>query len=1009
MANHPNHPSITFKPAIAVYDGDQTYDRLEFYKLPQAFYNLQVYGFPIAKSILISRFVIWNKGNWGVNYSDKIFNFLKQYNFSPYSSILAGNVRGDLWYSFSQSLNQIPMNMFHQNDTSVPFNSRWQYNPNLQLLPNISVLGNFINPFSFNGSYDYSLPIIIASMQSGTYILNYHYMTLDSSIDVVFVSRDQVRIEFETATDWDIGTFIQNRLENRTYAICSLVINKVEGNNLVEIGKSSLGITADFLFYEDLDTKLSQLQTDLDTYWTYRATKSQIFQAPFFITESYYIAEENKLLPPQSRVEKISRTVTYTASLTTIPNSFLTDDEIESYGNSTPTQYDIALYPDYFRNHCYLQRANNNYWNNEISNLPDLGITPAIKDESYTFLDLDFRNEYPIPNDNWNVSRPNDRYSASNYWLRNLFPDSVYDEYTHVYQTQQTGWDIFINFANMPPYPYDTFYTYDLNDFLPIRTAYKDFLISNLTSSYLINGINEVFDNKRFDVCNTQIYRLWLNPVERSEIGSGNDDLGFLMHYEAFTDPQSSGGNNYNSTIIPNIGYIQSNYFMIDEWTKYIEFKYAIPERERKVFKYLDSDAKSGILQDIYGYHGISEGLIYFGYKTTLPAPSVPTFQIYKFFERKRDAQGELPPAGSNLYSAGYYDNNDNWNEATLIITTNTDTIVSEIYAKPEVWTVQDYNNAYNVNTVDVATFINWWLTNVMVDSIKIQEIWACLGAGEASFLDNQQPVKMNLARKVDLTCKFLGINVNLDGTVNTVQATRYFNEGENLPIGWYPYQVGITAGWNEHLRVPNIIDLETMSIDDQQIGILYDVVSNKLEENASTGEKRIINGGYVACNSLPQYLRTMNDDFDKMLGGQFLGAGFITRGSTTYTYEGLANLLQEVFAKEHKIESDVAEIHLAVGVIQQLAKELIRGLGLPVANKTFPYEVQSSDTQAEDKDTLSSQVSEANIHYPGYAEGTPTLTDFLFDIFTQLGINNATNLTLKKKQLNNIDEEINK
>lgn len=34
---HPDYPDIDFKPAIARYDWDQTYDVLEFVYLPQGF------------------------------------------------------------------------------------------------------------------------------------------------------------------------------------------------------------------------------------------------------------------------------------------------------------------------------------------------------------------------------------------------------------------------------------------------------------------------------------------------------------------------------------------------------------------------------------------------------------------------------------------------------------------------------------------------------------------------------------------------------------------------------------------------------------------------------------------------------------------------------------------------------------------------------------------------------------------------------------------------------------
>jgi len=82
---HPDY-DIDFKPAIARYDWHQTYDVLEFVHLPQGFSNLMgMVGIPCYELMAIDRYTPYNY-LWAEQYSDYVYSFLKQFNFSPYSS-----------------------------------------------------------------------------------------------------------------------------------------------------------------------------------------------------------------------------------------------------------------------------------------------------------------------------------------------------------------------------------------------------------------------------------------------------------------------------------------------------------------------------------------------------------------------------------------------------------------------------------------------------------------------------------------------------------------------------------------------------------------------------------------------------------------------------------------------------------------------------------------------------------------------------------------------------------
>lgn len=82
---HPDYPNIEFKPAIARYDWDQTYDVMEFSNLSLGLINtlLNNRGIPAEQVLAIDRYTP-DSYAWADQYSIKLFNFLK--NFNQYGS-----------------------------------------------------------------------------------------------------------------------------------------------------------------------------------------------------------------------------------------------------------------------------------------------------------------------------------------------------------------------------------------------------------------------------------------------------------------------------------------------------------------------------------------------------------------------------------------------------------------------------------------------------------------------------------------------------------------------------------------------------------------------------------------------------------------------------------------------------------------------------------------------------------------------------------------------------------
>lgn len=284
-----------------------------------------------------------------------------------------------------------------------------------------------------------------------------------------------------------------------------------------------------------------------------------------------------------------------------------------------------------------------------------------------------------------------------------------------------------------------------------------------------------------------------------------------------------------------------------------------------------------------------------------------------------------------------------------------------------------------------------------MVDSIRIKEIHACLGAGEASYYTDAngdvQEVVMHLARKIDLLCKFVGLNFALDGSYNDHQSTRYYPPGDTIPGGWYFDQVGINAGWEDSSSTPKAQD--NIDIDQQRVGLAYEIRSNLLVD--SNGKKVITNSGTVLCNNFIQYIDAIFDDLDKALDWQDLGTGVININDQTFVFEGILDILQEILYQVAESNNNSDESKIAIGVTQQITKEILKAIGLPYGIKTFEYEIQT-DWSTDPKNTTGENES-LPVPYPATLRGAPTLVDILISIIGNLAVQNTGKFTLKNKK----------
>lgn len=323
------------------------------------------------------------------------------------------------------------------------------------------------------------------------------------------------------------------------------------------------------------------------------------------------------------------------------------------------------------------------------------------------------------------------------------------------------------------------------------------------------------------------------------------------------------------------------------------------------------------------------------------------------------------------------------------------------------------FNGIFNISTYnDRPPFIGLLHENIIYESsilyfitkmnenILLQEIHACLGAGEASYYTdsqgNPQTVIMNIARKLDLLCKWQGLSVKLDGSYNRSQSSKYFPPGRPIPPGWYYDRTGVNGGFFEDSEMYKEVD-SPLTIDDQRVGMAYQVRSNL---GVETGEGlEIIKGGTVLCNNIVQYIDTMFDDLSKALDIEELGTGAITVGDKTFIYEGLLDILQEILFLVSDNNNNTEESKIAIGVTQQVTKEILKALGLPYGLSAFEYAIEGQGIEdiVDGKPLKRTSVS---VPYPATLSGAPTLVDLLMAILANQGIQNISQISLKNSKL---------
>lgn len=261
------------------------------------------------------------------------------------------------------------------------------------------------------------------------------------------------------------------------------------------------------------------------------------------------------------------------------------------------------------------------------------------------------------------------------------------------------------------------------------------------------------------------------------------------------------------------------------------------------------------------------------------------------------------------------------------------------------------------VNNIIVPTYSE----NIfMADSLRIIEIHEALNAGKFANDPNDSEVFRfaNLGYYIERIARVLGISVDPDGSIRSVRQRGFKESGDTIPAGWPVGQWGRNQGGSTDGQKGG-------NPEDDRDGITYPVISNKFSVDPFTGEpSKIIEGGYVQCENIIQYLETLKDDLDKALGLQYAGANSfpLPNGNGDISIEGLSILLQENTYMLSQLSCQISSAQISSLVTQAVVAELLAHCGVPTTIKELKVDAANGET--------------FSIPYPAITENSPSQFD---------------------------------
>jgi len=387
---HPDY-DIEFKPAIARYDWDQTYDVLEFVHLPQGFSGLMdMVNIPCYELMAIDRYTPYDY-LWAEEYSDYVYNFLKQFNFSPHNSIQQRALQDESGQSIKDE------------------------NNNFIIVPKFEFTGD-----KYSKTAEYPVTLTKGKYKL-TCLINQGWK--DGIIgSITTLNQAHYAFTLDETTEVDLNQIIDHWCKDSygdsQFCINSLVLSKFNGSQWQSVAVDA----PPFLFYQDIanywgEVSQALLQYFDDVfnnhieYFSNHFPDSSIYPLRHYLSKIYVFASYGR-----NGFQWYFNNFIRTNIADGYPSLYLNDPKL--IGNYQYTFDQIPL-----MNNCYLQYANNNYWDIVGENLTDKGficqgaLSFAIHQKAGNkyapFLPL-----YRRPNNNINNINENVVFSRKNYlWL----------------------------------------------------------------------------------------------------------------------------------------------------------------------------------------------------------------------------------------------------------------------------------------------------------------------------------------------------------------------------------------------------------------------------------------------------------------------------------------------------------------------------------------------------------------------------------------------------------------
>lgn len=881
MVAHPTYTNVELKATIAVFDYDQTYDRWEFYKLPFGLNGLlSSYHIPVDNSIFLQRFCPVNIP-WCEDYSGNLYRFLKNYNFAPFSSVTARTAAGigGLGVRDSQG--------------------------NFVVMPSF----NFSNILDLNQAHLITLP-------AGVSYLTFLWLYTQSEGFVV-KSCDRVTRKFvlDAPTQIDLSNLFNNYKDtsqgNDNGFVCanSLVFSQEVEGSLQEY--TPQGLMGNYWLYSDQIEYLDELKLALDQFFTDRQNIYGTITSQD--GKSYHI--QNSIKPGQY-LKKATMNVLATG------NVILPDDPI----------FEVEELPDYIKNHCYLHRANNNYWANSGTIYPDLGINPALDTKQF-FLESFGHEQYAANN---NISFTS-RIRAFNF---NDPTDSI-----------------------LSGIPITDFQGYVLGEYLldlPLFEPYQDEIFDRfLEVGMRMNEIQIYFEDTS-------------NPV-REFNGTLADKLRQVYDY-----PFSGQDGLYPNTVpFRERGFLLNDQFLQTSVGFHYDddfYKLYHNTFNQTSLVWFDMDIQPYIRNYNYRYLQSLQLFVEMPYWFDANRSGFAIQQSDTFISVVVDSQYTFYDEASQTIVEKYTHKRESG-----VMLEQFPQITREVFTESIIWSQIEWDS-FLVDRVSENDFLSYLINlvedtqNTMVDSIRVQEIHSVLGTLDYVYQDElNTPSYMNLGRRIEFLSQEAGLHFNNDGSVYSVRQRRniaYENNTVTIPAGWLRGQYAINiAGDNPDGQLGGEAGQALLGIAYQQrsnVLIDYELLPSG-EVLISDPSNAITVGNIVLCQNKYQYLESYYDDLASALDWGDAAVMPVPNSDNTGEYclnTGLATAVAENQYMISAISSNITRIEIMALKIEAMMLELIKHTGAAIVPSNIPVSLNSGNTPDE---------REFSIQYPSISPDTPS------------------------------------